>query len=285
MDIVVISNGLGNQMSQYALFLGKVSSGQSVKYITLCREHNGFELGNVFNIKKRDFLLGKLLTIVFRLIVTKRSPFKYIKYIFPWIKVHNENYKYQFDRKILMQNKGVNYYVGGWHDENYFNGAKEIVKETFKFKHADKEALLKHVGFINKTANSVAIHVRRGDYLNPENIDTFGKVCDESYYKAAIDKMNQLIDNPNYIVFSNDINWAKEKLGHVNIEYLSDSSLDSWMDMYLMSLCNNNIIANSTFSWWAAWLNKNKNKIIICPKKFILTDDKSDIYPVDWIRV
>lgn len=285
MDIVVISNGLGNQMSQYAFYLEKVSSGISTKYITLCREHNGFELDKVFKIKNNNIFIRTFLTIIFRLFITNKSPFKYIKYIYPWIKIHNENYVYQYDKKYKSKNTGINFFIGGWHDENYFSKSKELVKKKFDFKHTDSKPLLKYIEFINNTNNSVGIHVRRGDYLSPENINIFGKVCDENYYKAAIDKINQLIEKPNFFVFSNDINWAKEKFGHININYIDDTSLDSWMDMYLMSLCQNNIIANSTFSWWAAWLNKNENKIIICPKKFIFTDDKSDIYPASWIRV
>jgi hypothetical protein len=133
--------------------------------------------------------------------------------------------------------------------------------------------------------NSISIHVRRGDYLNHES---YKNICGLNYYCSAIRYIKTLIMDPFFIVFSDDILWCKENLNNI----LSDTSViyvdwntgkESYKDMQLISNCKHNIIANSSFSWWGAWLNTFPNKIIIAPKKWLNTNIESTPRIANWL--
>jgi hypothetical protein len=122
--------------------------------------------------------------------------------------------------------------------------------------------------------NSCSLHVRRGDYLKYPNIHP---TCDVSYYEKSI----SLVDSENILIFSDDINWCKNNLLIKNKNIFFIEGNQDYIDLWLMSLCKNNIMANSTFSWWGAWLNKNKNKLVIGPKKWFgesLHHNTDDLY-------
>ena len=135
---------------------------------------------------------------------------------------------------------------------------------------------------------SVSIHVRRGDYVNHP---LFGGICDKAYYQRAITYIQEKTDCDYYIIFSNDIKWCEENLSALlmgkNVVFVNwNKGKDSYQDMYLMSRCNYNIIANSSFSWWGAWLNNNPEKIVVAPKIWMkVLDNDFDIIPTSWIRI
>jgi len=135
-----------------------------------------------------------------------------------------------------------------------------------------------------KNRNTVSIHVRRGDYIEHP---TLGGVCNLKYYLNSIKYIKANVQDPFFIIFSNDIAWCKDSLDLDNSVYVDwNTGTSSFKDMQLMSLCKNNIIANSSFSWWGAWLNDNNNKIIVCPNKWL--NDKNigiDVMPPQWHRV
>lgn len=134
--------------------------------------------------------------------------------------------------------------------------------------------------------NSVSIHIRRGDYLSEINQGLYGGICTEMYYAKAITYICNKIDQPSFFVFSNEIDWVKNNVDIPNPTYIDfNNGADSWQDMFLMSQCKHNIIANSSFSWWGAWLNRNTNKIVITPSRFINLEEDSDIIPDAWIRI
>ena len=136
-----------------------------------------------------------------------------------------------------------------------------------------------------RETNSVSIHVRRGDYLMEIGWDT----CNLEYYNKAIKYIEQILPHCTFYVFSDDILWCMKNLTNkYNFIYVDwNKGNDSWQDMYLMSQCKNNIIANSTFSWWGAWLNNNPQKIVITPS--IWFNDRNpndcDIIPDNWIKI
>lgn len=137
-----------------------------------------------------------------------------------------------------------------------------------------------------KTACSVSIHVRRGDYLDDLNLGIFGDICSKEYFQKAVSKIYTIFDNPHFFVFSNDLQWCMENLKLSSVTYVSGNiGPSSWKDMYLMTNCSHNIISNSTFSWWGAWLNPNPDKVVICPTRFTRDDTGLSIYPAEWIRV
>lgn len=140
-------------------------------------------------------------------------------------------------------------------------------------------------------SNSISLHVRRGDYENNSSAKRLhGGICTLNYYKQAIELVASRIKNPVFFIFSNDLKWARENLElekYKQVLVNLNKGNNSYKDMYLMSKCKHNIIANSSFSWWGAWLNANPKKIVICPKRWYNNKrlDSKDIVPESWIRI
>lgn len=289
MDVVVIFNGLGNQMSQYAFYLQKKKINPSTYYISFCKDHNGLEINSVFNLKWKEHLINKLLYVLFRIMLADR--FKIItepaKRLLKLVgcKVIHENFDYNFNLQYLKPSKGITFYYGGWHSEKYFINAKKEILDAFTFsEQIDTETLtlMKEMG----DRNSVALHVRRGDYLNEANINLFGKVCTLTYFEKAIRIIKDEVDSPHFYVFSNDLDWVKQNLSLESVTYVDHNrGRNSWRDMLLMSVCKHNIISNSSFSWWGGWLNRNAGHKVISPAKFLNNDTLSDVYPDRWIKI
>lgn len=184
--------------------------------------------------------------------------------------------------------KDNTYIEGVFQSEQYFKEFEEEIRASFIFKTQPKEknyTLLEKI----KSVNSVSLHVRRGDYVsNPETQKTHG-VCSLEYYKEAIDKIDSEVEKPYFFLFSDEPEWVQQNL-EINhpFEIINhNKGENSFEDMRLMSNCQHNIIANSSFSWWGAWLNDNKNKIVIAPKEWYVDKqhDTSDIIPENWLKV
>ena len=207
------------------------------------------------------------------------------KKILGFRKTHYREVKLSFNEDIenfIRSNENI-YLEGYWQSEKYFERIKDVIKNEFVFEKFSEE---KNIFASNKiyATNSVAIHVRRGDYVkNP----LYSDICTLDYYKRAIKYITQHIDNPFFYIFSDDIHWCIENFNDLNqIEFIDwNNGKQSYRDMQLMSLCKHNIIANSTFSWWGAWLNKNPSKIVIAPKKILnSSNDAIDLITNSWIK-
>lgn len=293
MDVVVICNGLGNQMSQYAFFLKKRSIKPSTRFIFDRRSlgtHNGYELGRIFDIEYKESFLDKVLFYIFRFLSINRLPalsrrlFKVLKIC--GIELILEPANYDFEQTFLRPAKGLNFYYGGWHSEKYFIDIKPLILNVFKFKKVEHDELLENMLSCIRKTNSVSLHVRRGDFLTGANLEVYGAVCTKDYFLAAIKKIKERVNNPHFFVFSNDVDWVRENLIEENITLVDfNKGKDSWKDMYLMSNCKHNINSNSTFSWWGAWLNANSTKLVIVPKFYLNNIVTNDFYPPDWIRI
>ncbi len=207
--------------------------------------------------------------------------------------------KFNFHKEIFS-NKYKNIYLkeGYWQSYKYFEKYSNHIRKEFTFKknvYLENKVLADEILGLEDT---VSIHIRRGDYIkNPSLNQIYGGICTKEYYLRAIEILNSELKQPIFYVFSDDLDWAKELFkNHKNIRYVDNNSLDvkeeighqdkGYCDMYLMTLCKHNIIANSSFSWWAAWLNPNPNKIVIAPKKWF-NDDRNteDLIPKEWVRV
>jgi hypothetical protein len=297
MEIIVLSGGLGNQMFQYAFYLKKRELNEKVMIndYSVIREstHNGYELSHVFNIQYKQKRIISLIVMIIRklLIFEKKKKLKTVSMIglflskFVGIKVINEDEVGRFDIKYIQKRKGFNLYFGFWQSEKYFLSIKDIIYNVFTFSSniSDKtKAILDNI----QSTESVSIHIRRGDYLSKKYNSIYGNICTLSYYEHAILRISDSVSNPVFFIFSDDIAWVKE---NIDIPYSThiDWNLkeDSWQDMFLISKCKHNIIANSTFSWWGAWLNKNPNKIVITPQKFMNNFDTPDLIPSNWITL
>ena len=289
MDVIILFNGLGNQMSQYAFFISKKNINKSTYFITFCKHRNGLEINKVFNIDCKETLLQNALYLIFRILLTDKlqiifRPLKHLLRFFQ-CKIIKEDFNYNYNKDYLLNSSGITFYFGGWHTEKYMLNVKDGIYNEYTFRKVLDSENIYHEKTI-LSVNSVAIHVRRGDYLNSDNYDLFGDICTKGYFDKAIKLICSMVYNPHFFVFSDDINWVKSHLNISNVTYItSNINSDSWKDMYLMSICKHNIISNSTFSWWGAWLNKNPDKIVISPTQFIKNKMFPDVYPESWIKL
>jgi len=170
--------------------------------------------------------------------------------------------------------------IGYFQSEKYFIEHKKEILDLFEIDDKTKDNLTKKYGNI-LSLDTCSIHVRRGDYVGVQN---YHPVQPISYYERAVKIVG---DDKHFLVISDDINWCKENFTFLKNKTFSSNNLD-YEDLYLMSMCNNNIIANSTFSWWGAWLNRNKNKQVIIPSKWFGISNShlntNDLYCEGWIR-
>jgi hypothetical protein len=291
-NIVAIFDGLGNQMFHYALALsinsGKVKANDCLAKIY---SHHGPALSAAFGIKiKNRFFTNKLLWLVRKLVVfsLKKNFSPLTLTLLNLLGLLGIRVITDFDIQIKENrffNPLITIYCGRFQNEKYFQDKKSDVKRAFSFDKNKTSAKTREIARIIATGNSVSLHVRRGDYLNEKNLNIFENICTLEYYNKAIHYILNAIENPVFYVFSDDISWAKENLKLSNAFFI-DWNLDaqSWEDMYLMSLCKHNIIANSTFSWWGAWLNENKNKMVLCPPKYTNIYDE-EFFPDTWRKI
>lgn len=284
MIIVNLTGGLGNQMFQYAL-----GRHLAIKHKTTLKYHFTNALFNtsrkfaldVFNIQateasKRDLKkLGVFSNRIFNRIfylIDERLHFQPNQHII------TEHKHFIFDPNILKLPNDI-YLQGFWQNELYFRNITDIIKRDFTLK-TNLDNKNSRILKVIRNTNSISIHVRRGDYVyNKSNWKKSGIVCTLNYYKKAINVMNSNVNNPRYFVFSDDIQWCKKniKTNHDTVYIDWNQEENAYKDMYLMSHCKHNIIANSSFSWWGAWLNNNKTKIVISPQDWIYKQQQSPI--------
>jgi hypothetical protein len=179
------------------------------------------------------------------------------------------------------------YLVGYWQTEKYFKEAAETIRKDFSFDLPLSEI---NADLTRQIAGSSAIglHVRRGDYVSNSSAAATYSICSLEYYRSAIKHIANHVEHPNFFIFSDDIAWAKENL-HIDFshQYVGhNTGADSYVDMRLMSLCKHNIIANSSFSWWGAWLNANQNKIVVAPERWFANGlAVHDLLPDSWVTL
>ena len=292
MIIANIIGGLGNQMFQYAT--ARALSKKLDQPLLLDTSdfdgyqlHNGFELDQIFDIAPKlasvsDLrnLLGWQASPIIRKAISKKK-FLFLRkrelIVEPYFQFWDELENIPQDAYLL----------GYWQSEKYFKLIETTIRSDFSFKQKMSSKNQEIADEILKS-NAVSIHIRRGDYLlNPAANKVHG-LCSLEYYNKAIQYIVERVKNPSFFVFSDDIDWAKTNL---NISYPSvyvshNQGAESFNDMRLMSLCNHNIIANSSFSWWGAWLNKNPKKFVVAPKRWFNANlDVSDLLPSEWSRI
>lgn len=196
-----------------------------------------------------------------------------------------------FDPRILEE-RGDLLLVGYWQSEKYFTDVSEDVRKAFRFKHP-LEGEAKEIGRQIRSLNSISLHVRRGDFAALKNVERVVGKTDLSYYGRAADYMHEHskkmgIEVPTFFVFSDEIEWCKERLKlpfpTIYVDQASAGPKASH-HLQLMSLCRHNIIANSTFSWWGAWLNADPEKMVIAPKRWWTNNPREDLVPERWIRM
>ena len=190
-----------------------------------------------------------------------------------------------------LQIRNNRYLIGYWQSEKYFINIESFLRKELMIKIEPSAINLQILKEIKTNNQSVSLHIRRGNYVNVESVNKVHGTTKLNYYYEAIKTIAKICEQPVFYIFSDDINWAKENLKlsykHVYIDH--NSAKKDYEDLRLMSACKHNILANSTFSWWGAWLNVNKEKIIIAPREWFADPEKNkeseSIIPKTWVRL
>lgn len=285
--VVAFSGGLGNQMFQYAFFKNLEAHGKYVMADLEAYRNIGvmrFRLPEVFeNINLEVCTKEQKEKLISKNAVRGKRAKKFV--IYTEITSYGEDRRKEADLSLLNITGGI---VTGMHQSYKFpEPVKEVLVHDFEF-HPECDNKLKRMRDRLLNENAVSVHVRRGDYIMGNNAWIYGDICTVQYYDNAIRYIKEKTGNCKFYFFSDDMEWVRMQFDIEDAVYIEESLFDiyeDWYDMYLMSLCKHNIIANSTFSWWGAWLNQNKDKIVIVPKKWVNICDYEDIYPAEWIRM
>ncbi|EKE02186.1 MAG: glycosyl transferase family protein [uncultured bacterium] len=291
MIIVNLYGGLGNQMFQYALgrHLAEKNNTELKLDISAFESYKlrKYELGNLNIIEK--FALPEEISRLSTLPTGKIERFirktlrKPVKKPESYIK---ENITGGFNPKILDLQNNI-YLEGYWQSEKYFIEIEDIIRKEFSFKFpatGKNKEILENILNIN----SVSLHIRRGDYVTNPEVNQVHGVCSLDYYKSCVDFIEKKLESPYFYIFSDDIEWVKNNLQiQSQVYYVDHNTVDNAIeDMRLMFSCKHNILANSSFSWWGAWLNSNPDKMVITPRKwFNTTYDSNDLIPERWIKL
>ncbi len=283
MIIVKLKGGLGNQMFQYSF--GKVLEfelNEQVGYDTSFYNKSSIDFSlKRMNIKGKfqNFHFGYYLSKIFENYELRsyyNNYFRKLLIFYPMLYMDHKN----FNMDEIKESDLV-YLNGYWQKFNLIEKYHDTFSLDFNIKDALNLYNERKINQIRET-ESVSIHYRRGDYVsNPYYVE-----CSFSYYREAIDYIKKKVSNPHFFIFSNDMNWVKKFFDISESYSFIDNPGPDYEHLHLMRECKHNIIANSTFSWWAAWLNTNFDKIVIGPE--LWWNDlqrKKDIYfPPTWLR-
>lgn len=263
MKIIVFQGGLGNQIFQYAFYKFQKKNNPNLKWVfSLGKSHNGFELDKWFDVEMDHANL--FWRIIFRLIY-----FLKVKGIFNCI----------IDADANPTKDGL-FISGYWQNKKYYQ------QYFINFKDLKLSPLNENIKNQMQSTQSIAIHIRRGDYLQPPYDKIYSGICTIEYYQHAIKIIKRHFENPQFFIFSDDIEWVKNNLKIPNSIFIDwNKGNNSIYDMYLMSQSKANIIANSTFSYWGAFLNP-RTKIVIYPQKWFNSKYSApDIFPTTWLGI
>ena len=278
MRLIKMIGGLGNQMFIYAFYLQmrKRFPGTRIDLSDMrhYHAHNGYELDRVFGISDREFCIAKPLKKVleflfFKVILERKQNLETME-------AFTKSYAYPFL-----------YFKGFYQSERFFKDVEGEVRQAFAFDfnkaNAESQTLARQ---IQENPHAVSLHVRRGDYMEPKFYKRYGTVCSQAYFQRAVEMMLAQVPQAHFYIFSDDVEWVQQNLRLPRATVVScNRGADSWQDMMLMSLCRHNIICNSTFSWWGAWLNANPEKRVIAPSRWLADVDMPYIIPETWIKV
>lgn len=281
MIIIQMAGGLGNQMFQYALYRQLISMGKIVKM----DDEAGFKEDEQRNPALAPFGITYERASRREIIrMTDASMFPPARIRRKLFGRHSHSY---FEENKLFQAKVFDwdnvYLEGYWQSEKYFSNVAEILKKEFRLKSigglsVQAEERLREI----EQTQAVSIHIRRGDYLLPQNQVLFGDICTERYYEKAMKTIADRYPDVTFYLFTNDSEWAEKWIEKpyliVPVEWAEAKDYEL---LTLMSRCKHNILANSSFSWWASYLNENPDKMVIAPDKWLNGWDCSDIYRKD----
>ncbi len=298
MVVLKLMGGLGNQLFQYASAkaLSKRLKCELQFDLTFLLNFDDvnftkrkFELG-VYKLDEKCISVFELKKIKIKLYFTKCINF-FSRHIYPLnINCFNvySNYSSIYDDNFMKLSKNI-YLEGYFQSFKYFEHIRtDLISSLNLFQFIKDNKSYLNLYYELNSYNSVSIHVRRGDYASNSHINSIHGLCSLSYFHDAIDFIKSKIDNPVFFIFSDDIDWCIANFSEPNMNFLSSNEAPA-VDLFLMSSCKHNIISNSSFSWWGAWLNSNTHKLVVAPKIWYLNKELNlgtrDLCPSEWIRL
>ncbi len=294
MIIIKLHGGLGNQMFQYALgrnlsLIHKTSfkidssylqkENQSGRTLRLSGFNTFLEEATPDEIRTYRSILQKMLDRL-------RPKSKRKKILEPSPEFDPNVSEITFDSAILKHNEG--YFVGHWNDERYFKESEQIIRGDFTLKNNLGASAQKISEKILSSSQSVSVHIRRGDYVTIPKVANVHGALSISYYIEACDKILEKFPDAKFFISSDDINWTKENFPKkYSLTFVSCPEISDYEELTLMSQCQHNSTANSTMSFWGAWLNQNPNKIVITPKYWFRDKNREvkGLIPPQWIKI
>jgi hypothetical protein len=291
MIIVNIIGGLGNQMFQFAFAYAftqkrnvelKLDTSGFLSYelrnYQLDKYVSRVEIAPHADIQKIKYKKENLLSLTLRKLFKKHTPLSESYYKEPF---------FQFDN-VAFNKQGDVYFEGYWQSEKYFHEYRDDLLKILTLRDP-VHALTQSYQEAILACNSVSIHIRRGDYVADAKTNSVHGACDLDYYQRAVAFIKRQVTAPHSYIFSDDLSWAKDNLDFIeNITFVElDANTSDHQEMWLMSLCQHNIIANSSFSWWGAWLNQHPDKIVIAPQRWFVNSaiNTIDLIPESWVRL
>ena len=289
MIIINITGGLGNQLFQYAF--GRALSIKNKCQLKL--DISSYQNYEWHDYSLRPFSIRENFADKSDCELLKGEKFSFVRKIKQ--NIFNNKKFYYSEKDLRFNEKYKNlanpaYISGYWQSEKYFKQVEEIIRNEFKIVIPPSKPNQNLIKKIEKE-NAISLHVRRGNYANIKHVNKVHGTSPLSYYNDAIKVLIPKIPDPVFYIFSDDIEWAKKNLIINNETVFVDfnNSTTDFEDMRLMSMCKHHIIANSTFSWWGAWLNDSKSKIVIAPKIWFNDVNKNNqtenLIPSNWIRM
>ncbi len=292
MIVVRLIGGLGNQMFQYVA--GRALAIYHNTDLYLDTTYLGFDPDGAYtkrNYELEPFALKAQIADKKVLGEFQNSPLfiTKLKSFFPGMfnkMVFNESQTSFHEQFFKLP---ANTYLNGyWQDENYFSTHRELLLKEFDLrkKSSSYQSLIEQV----TSGNSISIHVRHGDYLTLDTANAFHGVLPLTYYLEAVEYFTKTNQDFTFFIFSDDLDWCRKNLGFITNAHFIDGKklgISSQEELLTMSHCQHNIIANSSFSWWAAWLNTNKNKTVIAPHYWFnkMQEQPENLIPFNWIRL
>ncbi|HMO77665.1 MAG TPA: alpha-1,2-fucosyltransferase [Candidatus Paceibacterota bacterium] len=286
MIIINLKGGLGNQMFQYAFGRALSIKNNDILKLDIHSLDQAKRIGNIY----RPFSLA-LFNIQQDLasladIAASKKPEGLLTKITRRIKNSLWGDQTNLFKAEYLNQKGNLYLDGYFQSPLYFENIRDLLLKEFTLKVPLPEYgrnILEQM----QLSNSVSLHIRRGDYLSNLIVKKQFGPCTKDYYQRAIDKLKTEVKDAKFFVFSDDIAWVKNNLElDEDTVFVSDPSLKDAEELSLMSQCQHNIIANSSFSWWGAWLNQNPSKLVIAPTPWFDTIDYDpNLLPSSWIQL
>jgi len=283
--VLKLKGGLGNQMFQYATGLAIAQKNNTeIKLDITAYENIKFTSETPRDFELSDFNISSPLASIEE-VKKNKYPFGIISKSFIFLKKRILKIRYLDYHPSYINKKNIKYIEGYFQSEKNFMEVEDKIHKEFTLK--TESALFLNYKEKILNSNSTSIHIRRGDYVINTRTHSYHGTCSLNYYKDAVLYIKERVQSSTFYIFSDDIEWVKENLKIENATYVSSPETRNSEELILMSLCNNNIIANSSFSWWGAWLNQNPDKIVVAPKKWVnkVPNPHPNIIPSSWIQI